>query len=199
MKSIAQIGRKRKKLPCNPGASTCPWRRAKRSSRQSRAGRKQPRPKQLGQHTVPTKRFAIAKTYHSEILKRTSRLDILQRLLEVLQLGLDLTLGLLSVLHSLGLKGIDSLQLAGNIVGGGLEALEVLLDLVDDGLVLEHTAVVREVDGLRLLGQNLHLAAGVVVALLEGLQRCGGLAAEAERGRDLGPVDLESGTALLAG
>jgi hypothetical protein len=58
----------------------------------------------------------------------------------------------------------------------------VVLDLVDDGLVLQDAAVVGEVDGLGLLGQELDLAAGVVVALLEVLERSGGLAAKAERG-----------------
>lgn len=75
----------------------------------------------------------------------------------------------------------------------------MVLDLVDDGLVLEDVAVVREVNGLGLLGQDLDLAAGVIVALLEGLERSGGLAAEAERGGHLGPVDLESGAALREG
>ena len=39
----------------------------------------------------------------------------------------------------------------------------------------------REINGLALLGQLLDAAAGVVVALLEGLERAGGTAAEAER------------------
>lgn len=73
----------------------------------------------------------------------------------------------------------------------------MVLDLVNDGLVLEETAVVGEVDGLGLLGQDLDLAAGIIVALLERLQRGGGLAAEAEGGRNLGPVDLECGAALF--
>lgn len=42
----------------------------------------------------------------------------------------------------------------------------------------------------------MDLAAGVVVALLEGLQGGCGLAAEAQGGGDLGPVDLERGAAL---
>lgn len=138
-------------------------------------------------------------TYHSEVLEGTGSLDVLQGLLQVDQLSLDLALGLLSVLHSLGLEGVDGLQLAVDIVGGGLETLEVVLDLVDDGLVLEHVAVVGKVDGLRLLGKDLDLAAGVVIALLESLERAGGLAAETERGRHLGPVDLDSGAALLVG
>jgi hypothetical protein len=43
----------------------------------------------------------------------------------------------------------------------------VVLDLVDDSLVLQDTAVVGEIDGLGLLGKDLDLAAGVIVALLE--------------------------------
>lgn len=135
-------------------------------------------------------------TYHSEILKRPSSLNVLKGLVEVNQLSLNLTPGLLSGLNSLSLKGIDSLNLAANIVRSGLEGLERALDLVDDGLVLQDIAVVREVDGLGLLGQNLQLAAGLIVTLLEGLEGGGCLATEAEGAGDLGPVELESGAAL---
>lgn len=72
----------------------------------------------------------------------------------------------------------------------------MVLDLVNDGLVLERLAVVREVDGLGLLGQHGHFAAGIVVALLEGLEGCCGLAAETEGAGDFGPVDFESGATL---
>lgn len=75
----------------------------------------------------------------------------------------------------------------------------MVLDLVDDGLVLQDTAVVAEVNGLGLLGQDGDLAASLVVALLEGLEGSSGLTAEAERARDLGPVDLGSGAALFSG
>lgn len=108
-------------------------------------------------------------TYDSEILEGTGSLDVLKGLLQVLQLGLDLALGSLGVLDSLGLEGINGLQLTVDIVGSGLEGLEVVLDLVDDGLVLQDTTVVGEVHGLGLLGQDGHLTAGLVVALLEGL------------------------------
>jgi hypothetical protein len=136
-------------------------------------------------------------TYHGEVLEGTGSLDVLQSLLQVDKLGIDLALGLLGVLDGLGLESVDGLQLAADIVGSGLEGLEVVLDLVDDGLVLEDTAVVGEVDGLGLLGQDLDLAAGIIVALLEGLQGGGSLAAEAEGGRNLGPVELECGAALF--
>lgn len=152
-----------------------------------------------GDHQHLSRPERLTDTYHSEVLEGTGSLDVLQGLLQVDQLSLDLALGLLSVLDGLSLEGVDGLQLAVDIVGSGLEALEVVLNLVDDGLVLEDVAVVGEVDGLRLVGKDLNLAAGVIVALLESLQRGGGLAAEAERGRHLGPVDLESGAALLVG
>jgi hypothetical protein len=56
---------------------------------------------------------------------------------------------------------------------------------------------VGEVDGLGLLGQDLDLAAGVIVALLEGLKGGGGVATEAELLANLGPVELEGCAALL--
>ena len=135
-------------------------------------------------------------TYDSEVLEGTGSLDVLQSLLQVHQLGVNLALSLLSVGNGLGLEGVNGLKLAGNVVGGRLEVLEVVLDLVDDGLVLQDLAVVREVNGLGLLAEDLDLATGVIVALLEGLQGSGGLTAEAEGGGHLGPVDLESGAAL---
>ena len=70
-------------------------------------------------------------------------------------------------------------------------------DSVDDGRVLEHGAVVGEVDGLRLLGEHGYFAARIVVALLEGLEGGGGLTLETKLGADLGPVDFEGGAALL--
>jgi hypothetical protein len=138
-------------------------------------------------------------TYNGEFVEWPGGLDVLEGLLEVAEFSLNLALGLLSALDSLGLEGINGLQLTGDIVGGGLEGLEVVLDLVDDSLVLQDAAVVGEVDLLGLLGEELNLAAGLIVTLLEGLQGGGGLAAEAERAGDLDPVDLESGATLFTG
>ena len=138
------------------------------------------------------------KTYHSELIKRPGSLDILQSLLQTSQLGFNFALGLLSILDGLGLKSINCLQLPTNIVRGGSEALETALDLVDHSLVLEGLTIGAEVDVERQFGKLLQLASGVIVALLEGLKGGGGLAAEAERGGDLGPVDFECGTALFA-
>lgn len=67
----------------------------------------------------------------------------------------------------------------------------MLLDLIDDGLVLEQRAVVREVDFLGSFGKDLNLAAGVFIALLEGLEGSSGLAFETERLGHLHPVELE--------
>jgi hypothetical protein len=55
----------------------------------------------------------------------------------------------------------------------------LLLDVVDDGLVLEDAAVMLEVDGLRLLGEDSDFAARIVVALLEGLEGSSSVAFEA--------------------
>jgi hypothetical protein len=69
--------------------------------------------------------------------------------------------------------------LPAHIICLGLESIELLLNIVDDGLVLEDAAVVLEVDGLRLLGEDGDFAARVVVALLEGLKGSSSVAFEA--------------------
>ena len=53
-----------------------------------------------------------------------------------------------------------------------------------------------KVDGSGKLLELLQLAAHVVIALLESLQAGRRLAAQAERRRDLGPIDLESCASL---
>jgi len=58
---------------------------------------------------------------------------------------------------------------------------------------------VAEVDGLWLLGQQLYLAAGVVVPLLEGYECVGGVAFEAELAAQAGPVDFGGCAALYRG
>lgn len=143
--------------------------------------------------------MAHGRTYDSEILEGSGSLNVLQGSGKVLELQVDGLLGSLGVLDGLGLEGIDGLQLAGDIVGDGLEGSESLLDLLDDGLVLEDGSVGGEVDGGGLLGKGLELAAGVLVALLEGLEGGNGLATEAQRAGDLGPVELESCASLLGG
>ena len=138
-------------------------------------------------------------THNSEVLEGPGSLDVLKSLLKVLELSVDLELGLLGALDSLGLVGLDGLDLAVDVVLLDLEGVELLLDVVDDGGVLQDGAVVGEVDLLGLLGQNLDLAARIIVALLEGLEGLGGGATEAEFGAQVGPVDLGGGAALDGG
>lgn len=135
-------------------------------------------------------------TYHSQVVEWPSLLNVLQCLLQILQLGIDNCLGLLRSLDSLALKGLDGLELPLQVVRGRLERAELLLDVVDDGLVLQDAAVMGEVDGLRLLGEQLNFATGIIVALLESLQGGGGAAFEAELAGKFRPVEFEGGAAL---
>ena len=109
-------------------------------------------------------------TYDSEVLKRTSLFDVLQGSGEIFKLKINSLLGSLSVFNGLDLKSLNGLELAGHIVGSGFERLEALLDLIDDGLVLEKRSVGGKVDGSGLLLELLDLATGVLIALLEGLE-----------------------------
>ena len=59
-----------------------------------------------------------------------------------------------------------------DVVGHGLEVAQDLLGLVDDGLVLEHGAVVLEVEGRRLRRQRVARQLRVMVPLAERLKRC---------------------------
>ena len=78
----------------------------------------------------------------------------------------------------------------------GLERAELLLQVGDDVLVLQDRLVLREVDGLGLLGELLDLAAGGIVAGLEVLERIRGSASETKLGAQVGPVDLCGGRTL---
>jgi hypothetical protein len=138
----------------------------------------QQQPPPIAQHISIPRQIPYKKpnTYHSQILKRPCSLNIAQRLLQISQLRINLTLRLLRALHSLGLKSLDGLDLALDIVLLGLESVDLLLDVRDDFLVLERAAVVGEVDGLRLVLQLLDSAARIVVALLEVGEGVGGAA-----------------------
>ena len=138
-------------------------------------------------------------TYNSEVSKWPGILNVLQCLLKVAQLLVDNALGLLCALDGLGLESLNRLDLPSYIVCLGLESVKLLLDVVDNGLVLEDAAVVVEVDGLGLFGENGDFATRIVVALLEGLEGGGGLALEAELGAQLGPVELEGCATLQEG
>lgn len=134
---------------------------------------------------------------NGKLLEWSGLLNVLEGGSKILQLQIHGLLGGLGVLDGLDLEGVNGLDLAADIVGGGLESLEALLDLVNDGLVLQDGAVLGEVDGGGLLGQLLDLAAGILVALLESLEGGDGLAAEAQGRGDLDPVELESCASLF--
>lgn len=87
-----------------------------------------------------------------------------------MQLHVDLALRRLSIFDGLCLERLDGFELLIKVVGGGLEGTVRLLNLVDDGLVLEDGAVMTEIDFLRGFGEDGDLAANVLVALLEGLE-----------------------------
>lgn len=157
----------------------------------------QPRPKSTTNQPHPFLHpHPSSSTYHSHLIEWPCRLNVRQSLLQILQLQIDVRLGLLCILHSLCLEGLDGLDLPSDIVCSWLECAEVLLDLVDDALVFEDGTVVREVDLLGLLGEDLHAATGVLVALLECLEGGSGLPAKSEALGHLCPVELESCASL---
>lgn len=182
-------------VPYSPERPSGPWRRAARYVGRCLAEQPRPHPSQTLAH-YPFPSIPSLSTYHSQIFKRPSLLDILQCLLQIPQLLINHTLCFFSTLYSLLLKGLDCLDLPCYIVCLGLESTERLLDFVDDGRVLENAAVITEVDSLGLLGEDGDFAARIVVAFLEGLERGCSLTFEAQLSADFGPVELESGTAL---
>jgi hypothetical protein len=105
-------------------------------------------------------------THHCELIERPSILDVLERLLQILQLLIHNALGLLSALQSLGLKRINCLDLPCHIDSLGLEVVESPLNLVNDGGVLQNAAIVGEVDGLGLLAEYDDFSARIIIALL---------------------------------
>jgi hypothetical protein len=147
-------------------------------------------------YTITTT-LALEGTYHSEIFERSSILNIPKSLIQILQLLINNALRLLGTLNSLSLKGLDGLDLPLDVIGSRLECLEGALNLVNDGCVLQLTAVEGEVNILRVFGELLELAAGVIVALLESDEGVGGRAFQSELAAEGGPVQLEGGTSLL--
>lgn len=114
--------------------------------------------------------------YHCQILERPRCLNILQCFVQFPQLSIDLALGLLSTLYGLCLESFDSLELPVDVVCRWLELLEVLLNLVDHGGVLEGVAEMLEVDGLRHVAELIDLSSRVIVAFLKGREGSSGLA-----------------------
>ena len=77
--------------------------------------------------------------------------------------------------YSLCLEGLDGLEGSADIVGGGLEVLQVLLGVVNNSLVLQNRAVVSEVNGGGLAGVVVVDTLGIGVTLAEGLDGSDGL------------------------
>ncbi len=102
-------------------------------------------------------------------------MNVLQCLVQIAQLPVYYRLGLFRALDRLAFKRLNGFYLPAHIISCRLERTELLLDIVDDGLVLKDAAVLAEVNRLRLFGKDRDFAAGVVVALFEGLQGSGSL------------------------
>lgn len=141
--------------------------------------------------------LSASHTHHSEVFEWASRLNVLESLLQVPQFRINLALGLFRALHGLSLECLNGLDLPLDIVLLWLESIELLLDVGNDVLVLQEAAVLGEVDGLGLLGEDLDLAARVIVALLEVGERLGGVASQTELAAQVGPVDFEGSRTLL--
>ena len=77
-----------------------------------------------------------------------------------------------------------------------LEGIEMLLDFINNGLILQDRTVVCKVDFGGLLGELGYSTTGILVALLEGLEGRDSLAAKTEGGGDFGPVELQRCTSL---
>lgn len=119
-------------------------------------------------HILVNLRRRLHNLIHRSLIPRPGPLNIAQRLLQPTQLHAHLIPRLLRILNRDPLELLNRSQLFLDVVGGRLEVLEVGLDLVDHGLVLQLRAVRREIDGLRRVLQLLDFAAGIVVAFLEG-------------------------------
>lgn len=94
------------------------------------------------------------------------------------------------------LESLNALDLLLHIITLQLVPLHLPLDLINHGCVLQHIAVVLEIDGLRLLGQDLHSSPRIVVALLEVGEGLCGAASQSEVRADAGPVDFGGGAGL---
>jgi hypothetical protein len=122
-------------------------------------------------------------------------LNILNRLLQILQLLPNLLLRLLSTLDRLPLKRLNPLQHSRDIIRHGLETPCRLFNLINDLCVLEDAVVVGKVDFCLGGFEVVEFVVGVDVAFAEGGQgrcRCGG---QGEGSGELGPVDAGDGAA----
>jgi hypothetical protein len=88
------------------------------------------------------------------------------------------------------LEALNGLELLVNVVSLGLEGFKVLLDFIDDRGVLQDGAVMAEIDGCGLIGQNLDSTTGIVMSLLEVGERGRCAASKAELCANFAPVEL---------
>lgn len=146
-----------------------------------------------------------------ELVGRASLGNVLKSGLERDELAVNLLCGSFGLLDSLGLEGVDGLDLGRHVVRHGLELGDKTLKLVNNLLVLagcqlkpqgaqtngadreqtdlEYAAVLGEVDSGRLGLKGDEVLLGVVGALLESSETRHGLGAEGKLGVDLGEVD----------
>lgn len=187
-------------IPCSPESASGLSKQAERRARRCQGEQRQHRPTQMiSSRPTDIPAAPSANTYHSQLIKRPSALNILERLLQILKLLINLRLRSLSALHSLRLKRLNSFDLPVDIILLDLEPLELFLDVLHDVLVAQVLAVVFEVHGLRRFFKDTDATAGVVVALLESYQGIRGTASEAELRAEIVPVDLEGGGGALLG
>jgi len=94
-----------------------------------------------------TRRWLRKKKTNGELFEGTSVLNVGKGGLELLELDVNLRLGLLGLGNGLCLEGLDGLNMGVDVVCHGLEVCQEFFGLVDDGLVLEDGAVVGKVYG----------------------------------------------------
>lgn len=139
--------------------------------------------------------MSLGNVLRGELVERTSILDVGESGLQLLELNVNLLLGLLGLgnlkharrtvrqmaandkhnTYSLSLEGLDRLEGGADVVGGGLEVVQELLSLIDNGLVLQYRAVASEVNGGGLASEVVVNTLGIGVTLAEGLDGSDGL------------------------
>jgi hypothetical protein len=79
------------------------------------------------------------------------------------------------ITNSCSLEGLDGLDVRIHIISNGLEVLEDLFSLVNDGLVLQDGAVVIEVDGAGEAGVGTLETLSLAMTFTESLESRNGL------------------------
>jgi len=142
-----------------------------------------------GRDSLGNTRVGTSDILARQLIEGTGLLDVGKSRLELLQLDVNLCLSLLSLGNRLGLEGLNSFNVGVDIISNGLEVRHKLLDLVNDGLVLENGSVVGKVDGGGLGGERMLQTLSLAVPLAEGLEGGDGLLSETERGVEASEID----------